>query len=137
MNILVTGGAGYAGSVVVDELIKRRHRVVVLDNLSQGHPAAVSPDADFIEADLLDVVALEDVFRDYGFEAVLHMAAETAVSQSVLEPRKFFQSNVIGSINLLDQMLKHEVYKIIFSSSAAIYGANCGASISEDAVKSV
>jgi len=136
MNILVTGGAGYVGCVAVDELVKRHHRVVVLDNLSQGHPGAVSPDAVFVEADLLDAAALEGVFRRYGFEAVLHMAAETVVSQSVSEPRKFFQNNVIGSINLIEQMLKHEVYQIIFSSSAAVYGADAGVPIPEEAVKS-
>jgi UDP-glucose 4-epimerase len=135
MNILVTGGAGYVGSVVAQELIKQHHHVVVLDNLSQGHRGAVSADADFVRADLLDSDTLNSVFQQYSIEAVMHLAAETVVLHSTSDPQRFFQNNVVGSINLLDAMLKNRVSKIIFSSSAAVYG-ECGDSpIEEKACK--
>jgi UDP-glucose 4-epimerase len=114
MNILVTGGAGYVGSVVAEELIKQHHTVVVLDNLSQGHREAVISEADFVQADLRDTQTLENIFRQYKIEAVMHMAAETVVLHSTSDPQRFFQNNVVGSINLLDGMLNNHVNKIIF-----------------------
>jgi UDP-glucose 4-epimerase len=135
LNILVTGGAGYVGSVVVEELIKRRHQIVVLDNLSQGHRRAVSPDAEFVEADLLDVQALQGIFQRYKFDSVMHLAAETVVLHSTSDPKRFFRNNVVGSFNLLDAMLDNNVDKIIFSSSAAVYGEHNDGPIDEEASK--
>ena len=122
MNILVTGGAGYVGSVVAEELLENRFRVIILDNLQQGHRGAVLSEAELVLADIGDSNALEDVFHRFEIDAVMHMAAETAVEYSMTDPKRFFQNNIVGGINLLDIMLKHDVRKFIFSSSAAVYG---------------
>jgi UDP-glucose 4-epimerase len=122
MNVLVTGGAGYVGSIVSEELLKEAHQVIVLDNLQQGHKEAVPLEAEFVLADICDAQALNDVFRRFKTDAVMHMAAETAVESSMTDPKRYFQNNVVGGINLLDTMLKHNVDKLIFSSSAAVYG---------------
>jgi UDP-glucose 4-epimerase len=135
MNILVTGGAGYIGSVVVEELIRRGHRVVVLDNLRQGHREAVLSGTELVEADLLDTQAIKRVFSRYEFEAVMHLAAETVVGYSTSDPQRFFQNNVVGGINLLEAMLNSHVNKIIFSSSAAVYGEHGGSPLEEEANK--
>lgn len=122
MNILVTGGAGYVGSIVAEELVNQEHRVIVLDNLQQGHKEAVPPGAELIIADICQSEVLDEVFRRFEIDAVMHLAAETVVEFSVTDPRRYFQNNVVGGINLLDSMLKRDVYKLIFSSSAAVYG---------------
>lgn len=122
MNILVTGGAGYIGSVLTEELARQGHNVIVFDNLTQGHRAAVIPEAVFIHADLGDGEALEDTFQHHAIDAVMHLAADTSVANSMTEPGRFFQNNVACGVDLLECMLKHGVKKIIFSSSAAIYG---------------
>ncbi|MCH7805335.1 MAG: UDP-glucose 4-epimerase GalE [Acidobacteria bacterium] len=133
MNILVTGAAGYIGSVVTEVLIDQDHSVVALDNLQAGHREAVHPNAVFVQADLGDAQALDQVFRDHDLDAVVHMAAEALVSVSMSNPRRFFSTNVRGGMNLLDAMLSHEVKKIIFSSTAAVYGEPKETPISEDA----
>jgi UDP-glucose 4-epimerase len=79
MNVLVTGGAGYVGSIVTEELLKEAHQVIVLDNLQQGHKEAVLPEAEFVLADICDAKALDEVFRQFKIDAVMHMAAETVV----------------------------------------------------------
>jgi len=135
MNILVTGGAGYVGSVEAQELVKRHHTVVVLDNLSQGHREAIISEANFVQADLRDTQALDNIFRQYKIEAVMHMAAETVVLHSTSDPQRFFQNNVVGSINLLDGMLNNHVNIIIFSSSAAVYGEHNDSPLEEEACK--
>lgn len=122
MNILVTGAAGYIGSVVTEEIIREGNSVVALDNLKQGHREAVSPEATFIQADLADLEKLDELFRHYQIDMVIHLAAESIVTHSLTDPGKFFQNNVIYGINLLDTMLKHRVFKLIFSSTAAVYG---------------
>lgn len=122
MNILVTGAAGYIGSVTTAELIKEGHSVIALDNLQQGHRQAVSPQAEFVQADLANSEELEQIFFRYKIDAVMHIAADSIVSESITDPRKFFKNNVIYGINLLDTMLKQEVHKLIFSSTAAVYG---------------
>ena len=94
MNILVTGGAGYIGSVVVEELVKAGERVIVYDNLSQGHRDAVDPQATFIKGDLADVVRLEAVFQQHPIEAVMHFASSTLVAESVANPLLYFRNNV-------------------------------------------
>lgn len=132
MNILVTGGAGYVGSVVVEELLKQGYEVIVLDNLQQGHQGAILPAAKLASADICDARALDQVFRGYQIDAVMHMAAETVVEYSMTDPKRYFHNNIVGGINLLDTMLKYQVDKFIFSSSAAIYGEPQSTPIEED-----
>ncbi len=122
MNILVTGGAGYVGSVVAEQLVHEKNRVIILDNLRHGYKEAVDPEAEFVLADVGNIDALENVFRRFPIDAVIHMAAETVVEDSLIDPGKYFQTNIVAGLNLLDVMLKHDVRKCIFSSSAAVYG---------------
>jgi UDP-glucose 4-epimerase len=122
MNILVTGGAGYIGSVVVEETLRSGHPTVVYDNLSKGHREMVHRDAAFVEGDLHDRELLETTLRDHRIEAVIHMAASSLVGESVKEPEKYYKNNVIGGLSLLDAMRASEVSKIVFSSTAAVYG---------------
>jgi len=122
MNILVTGGAGYIGSVVVEETLHAGHKTVVYDNLVNGHRDMVAPDATFIEGDLLDRTLLETSLRDHDIEAVIHMAAYSLVGESVVEPEKYYVNNVVAGIALLDAMRASDVSKIVFSSTAAVYG---------------
>lgn len=132
MVILVTGGAGYIGSILAEELLKQGYRVIVLDNLRQGHREAVPPGAEFIQADITDYSALEGVFKGNKIEAVMHLAAETSVEHSMLDPGRFFRSNVLGGINLLEAMVRYGVLKLIFSSTAAVYGEPQTIPIEED-----
>ncbi len=132
MNILVTGGAGYVGSIVAETLIEEAHRVIIFDSLQQGHRQAVLPEANFVIDDICDVEALDKVFHRFQIDAVMHMAAETVVKYSMTNPKKYFTSNVFGGINLLNTMLKHGVLKLIFSSSAAVYGEPRSVPIEED-----
>jgi UDP-glucose 4-epimerase len=132
MNVLVTGGAGYVGSVVTDGLLKAGHRVVVVDNLQQGHRTAVPDAAEFVQADIGDAAALDTAFGRLPVDAVMHMAGETVVEYSTTDPRRYFATNVVGGLNLLDVMLKHNVRRMVFSSSAAVYGEPLTAPIEED-----
>lgn len=122
MNILVTGAAGYVGSVVTEELGEQGHQVIALDNLSQGHRQAIADEAIFIHGDFGDAQLLEQIFSNYPIDAVMHFGAETVVNFSITEPRRYFETNLIKSINLVNSMLDHEVHKLVFSSSAAVYG---------------
>ncbi len=121
-HILVTGGAGYIGSVVAEELLKEDYGVAVLDNLQQGHKRAVPAGADFILADICDAEALEKVFGQFKIEAVVHIAAEALVAHSMTDPKPYFQNNVVGGINLLNAMVNKGASKLIFSSTCAVYG---------------
>lgn len=120
--ILVTGAAGYIGSVLCEELLENGYRVIALDNLEQGHTQAVPPGATFIKANLAQNEALDRLFRTFPTEAVMHLAAYSLVSESVANPAKYFRNNVANGINLLDAMLARGVKKMVFSSSAAVYG---------------
>ena len=131
-NVLVTGGAGYIGSVIVSRLIKDGFSVIVLDNLKSGHRDAVHPRATFIKADICDEKAIVGVFNQHNIEYVMHMAAETLVSASMTDPQKYFATNVTGSLNVLDVMLQNGVKKFIFSSSAAVYGEPQSSPIEEN-----
>jgi len=122
MAILVTGGAGYIGSIIVEELIKEGEKVIVVDNLKEGHRKAVSPEASFIEGDLAEKQFLRQIFEKNQIDSVIHMAAEALVEQSMIDPKRFFRNNVINGINLLEAMLEFSVKKLIFSSTAAVYG---------------
>ena len=121
MNILVCGGAGYIGAHMVKRLLQDGHEVVVLDNLSTGHREAVG-DAKLVVADLLDAASVKKVVRETAFEAVLHFAAMSIVADSVRDPYAYHQNNVVGTLNLLQAMLTAGVGRLIFSSTAAVYG---------------
>ncbi|MGC2238526.1 MAG: UDP-glucose 4-epimerase GalE [Pyrinomonadaceae bacterium] len=132
MRILVTGGAGYIGSIVAEELIKSGHTVTVYDNLVKGHAEAVAPEAEFIEGDLHDSDFLKRVFRQSEIEAVIHLAAYSLVGESVQSPAKYYENNVVAGLKLLDAMNASEVRKIVFSSTAAVYGEPEKQPITED-----
>jgi UDP-glucose 4-epimerase len=122
MNILVTGAAGYIGSVITEKLVEQGNHVIALDNLSQGHKEAIVPEAEFIRGDLQDLQCLEQLFAGYKIDAVMHLAADALVGESMMDPSKYFQNNVFYGMNLLNTMIKHKVFKMIFSSSCSIYG---------------
>jgi UDP-glucose 4-epimerase len=122
MRILVTGGAGYIGSVVTEELIKTGHEVVVYDNLVYGHRAAISPQAQFVEADLLDRPTLIRALSENSIEAVMHMAAYALVGESVTHPAKYYQNNLVAGLSLLEAMRDCGVQRLVFSSTCATYG---------------
>lgn len=131
MKILVTGGAGYIGSVIVKKLIDN-HEVVVLDDLSKGHKEAVHPKAVFIQSGLNNLKDLDETFKQFKFDAVIHMVAHSLVGESVKDPGKYFRNNVVNGMNLLNVMLKNGCKKIVFSSSAAVYGEPKRVPIKED-----
>ncbi len=133
MNVLVTGGAGYIGSVVVEQLITQGHKTIVFDNLSKGHRQAVTPDAVFVPGDLDDRAHVVETFERHRIEAVIHMAASSLVGESVQKPHPYFLNNVANGLTLLDAMLATGVKKIVFSSTAAVYGAPDTIPIPEDA----
>ncbi|MGB6875704.1 MAG: UDP-glucose 4-epimerase GalE [Candidatus Acidiferrales bacterium] len=122
MKILVTGAAGYIGSVCTEALIERGHSVIALDDLSEGHREAVDSRAVFCRVNLHDSDSLSAVFQQYKVDAVMHFAALCLVEESVREPGKYYRANVSTGINLLESMLRHGVKKLIFSSTAATYG---------------
>jgi UDP-glucose 4-epimerase len=122
MNVLVTGGAGYIGSVVVEECLRAGHQTTVIDNLVKGHREMVAPDAAFVEGDLNDASLLTKVFSERQIEAVIHMAAYSLVGESVDEPAKYYANNVVAGLSLLNAMRDAGVNKLVFSSTAAVYG---------------
>ena len=122
MNILVTGGAGYIGSVVAERLLEFGHGAVIYDNLSDGHRDAVPSGATLVIGELDDVRLLTDCLHSNRIEAVIHMAASALVGESMVNPSKYFRNNVVAGINLLDSMLACGVNRIVFSSSCAVYG---------------
>jgi len=122
MRVLVTGGAGYIGSVVTEQLVHDGHTVVVFDNLSKGHAQAVVDGAEFVEGDLLEGDKLNRTLYDNRVEAVIHMAASSLVGESVQDPAKYYNNNVVAGLMLLDAMRACDVKKIVFSSTAAVYG---------------
>ena len=133
MRILVTGGAGYIGSVATEELVNDGHEVVVYDNLSKGHRDAVVERADFVEGDLLDPGKLKETLSENRTEAVIHMAAYSLVGESVQEPAKYYNNNVVAGLMLLNAMRECGVNRIVFSSTAATYGEPEAQPITESA----
>ncbi|TMA17629.1 MAG: UDP-glucose 4-epimerase GalE [Deltaproteobacteria bacterium] len=129
MRVLVTGGAGYIGSGVVEELLASGHRAVVYDNLYKGHRDAVHPAAEFVHADLLDAKALHAAIS--GADAVVHLAAHSLVGESVQEPAKYYRNNVVAGLALADAMREHGVRWLVFSSTAAVYGESAKQPIEE------
>ncbi len=122
MNVLVTGGGGYIGSVVVELLIQRGHSVVVFDNFSTGHRRAIEPSAKVVEGDLCDTAEMERLFSDNMFNCVMHLAGDSLVDESMREPEKYYWSTVCCGLNLLRAMLMHGAKRMVFSSSASVYG---------------
>jgi len=122
MSILVTGGAGYIGSVTVEELVKRGEEVVVLDDLSKGYKRAVHSSAKFVKGDIGDETLLNKVITNYAIDSVIHFAAVSLVGESMEIPENYYDINLVKSMKLLNSMLRNGVKKIIFSSTAATYG---------------
>ena len=122
MKILVTGGAGYIGSTVTEELLKDGHEVVVYDNLAKGHREAIDPAAIFVRADLMDGSTLRDTLSEHSIDGVIHMAADSLVGESSVEPANYFRNNVVAGLALLDAMRDCGVKYLVFSSTAATYG---------------
>jgi len=120
MRVLVTGGAGYIGSCVVETLLGEGHEAVVYDSLYKGHLEAVHPGATFVHADLLDAEPLRRALD--GCDAVVHMAADSLVGESVKEPARYYKNNVVAGLALLDRMRETGVKLLVFSSTAAVYG---------------
>lgn len=121
-NILVVGGAGYIGSHTLKHLLDNNYNCIVMDNLIYGHKQAIDKRAKFIHADLLDIFSLTNVFKQEKIDALVHFAAFAYVGESVVNPEKYYQNNVVGTINLLNAMLENNVKDIVFSSTCATYG---------------
>lgn len=121
VKLLVTGGAGYIGSIVARLLIEGGHDVTILDNLSRGHREAVPDQAHLVITDLLDQPRLHEAV-DGGFDAVLHFAALALVGESGTNPERYYRTNVTGTLNLLEAMLAAGVNRLVFSSTCAVYG---------------
>ena len=122
MRVAVTGGAGYIGSVVAEVLIQERHDVLVIDNLSKGHRDAVVDSASFERLDLAEGETVAAALRRFHCKAVIHMAADSLVGESVGDPAKYFRNNVVAGLSLLDAMRAAGVPRLVFSSTAAVYG---------------
>jgi UDP-glucose 4-epimerase len=132
MNLVVTGGAGYVGSVVAEFASAAGHDVTVIDNLQDGHRAAVPEGCRLVLSDFGDERMLDDVLGDTPFDAVIHLAAEANVSTSMTDPAKYFVANVEKGIKLLEAMRRHGVPRMVFSSTAATYGEPRAVPIFED-----
>ncbi|MGI9310373.1 MAG: UDP-glucose 4-epimerase GalE [bacterium] len=135
-RVLVTGGAGYIGSHTAWQLVAAGHEVVVLDDLSSGHRWAAPTQAAFVRGDVADRALLHRILDAHRINAVIHFAAHVVVPESVAAPAKYYRNNVVGSLNLIESCIAADVGALVFSSSAAVYGAPDGASdagIKEDA----
>lgn len=132
MKILVTGGAGYIGSIVVAQLVAAGHEVIVFDNLSKGNVDAVSPQATLVVGDVGDRACLANVFGKQKIDAVMHFAAWIEAGESMKEPERFFRNNTANALTLLEEILRHRVPYFVFSSTAALYGNPARTPIGED-----
>lgn len=133
MRVLVTGGAGYVGSVSVEALLAAGHEVVVLDDLSSGHRAALPSAVASVAASLGDAGTLRDILERQRTEAVLHCAARSLVGESIADPAGYYRDNVAAGMTLLDAMRATGVRRLVFSSSAAVYGVPAATPVTEDA----
>jgi UDP-glucose 4-epimerase len=131
VKLLVTGGAGYVGSVCAARLLEFGHEVVVVDDLSTGHADAVPPGASFVRADIAESAG--ELLADGGYDGVLHFAAKSLVGESMQDPHKYWQGNVVTSLRLLEAVREHAVPRLVFSSTAATYGEPDVVPIPEDA----
>jgi len=132
MNVLVTGGAGYIGSVVVAQLLRAGNEVTVYDNLSKGHREAVDSRAQLVVGDIGDRAALDPLFTQTKFDAVMNFAASIEAGESMKVPEQFFRNNTANALTLLEAMLAHGVKKFVFSSTAALFGEPERTPIKED-----
>jgi len=133
MRVLVTGGAGYVGSVSADALVAAGHEVVVLDDLSTGHRAAAPAEGHLVVGTYADGAFTEDLLRRAEIDAILHCAARSLVGESVQDPAKYYRDNVAGGVALLEAARAAGVTRIVFSSTAAVYGVPDATPIPEDA----
>src|SRR5262245_4131344 len=133
MKVLVSGGAGYIGSVVADELLKWGHEVVVYDNLSRGHREALPAGAELIVGELADQSALNRIFSERQIDAVMHFAALIEAGESMQAPERYFRNNTANALTLLESMLAHNVKRFVFSSTAALFGNPARTPIEENA----
>ncbi len=122
MAILVTGGAGYIGSVVVEDLIKKGEKVVVLDNLVYGHRTAIDESIAFYEGNIGDKDLVSRLVREHEIEACMHFSAFAFVGESVEKPQIYYENNFVQTLHLLDVLIENDVKKLIFSSTCATYG---------------
>ncbi|MDB6054392.1 MAG: galE [Verrucomicrobiales bacterium] len=132
MNVFVTGGAGYIGSVCVEELINAGHKVTVFDNLTEGHRSAVDKRAVFIEGDFADKAKISEAIKGAKPEAVIHFAASALVGESMTNPGKYFKNNVCNGLNLIDAAHENGVKKFVFSSTCATFGPPDTVPMTED-----
>jgi UDP-glucose 4-epimerase len=133
MRVLVTGGAGYIGSVSVEALLAAGHEPIVIDDASTGHAAAVPKGVPFLRQDYTDQAATTAALRTHGVDAILHCAARSLVAESVRDPSRYFRQNVAGGIALLEAARAEGVSRFVFSSTAAVYGTPDATPIPEDA----
>jgi UDP-glucose 4-epimerase len=131
MRLLVTGGAGYVGSITIESLLAAGHEVVALDDLRTGHRAAVHADAAFVQGDIADADLVGRVVREQRTDAILHFAAASLVGESMHDPHRYFASNTVSSLALLRAAAEHGVERIVFSSTAALYGTPASTPIRE------
>jgi UDP-glucose 4-epimerase len=132
LRVLVTGGAGYIGSVVAEELLRAGHDVVVFDNLSRGHRQAVPKRAELVVGELADRVCLDQLLRSRRIDAVMHFAALIEAGESMKTPEEFFRNNTSNALTLLEAMLAARVKRFVFSSTAALFGNPERTPIEED-----
>ncbi len=132
MTVLVTGGAGYVGSICAEELLSFGARVVVIDNLTTGHRAAIPSGATFVQADFGDQTTVSQVCCDFGVTAVMHFAGATLVERSMTDPQYYFELNIQKGLALVDTILRLKISNFIFSSTAAVYGEPQFTPITED-----
>ena len=133
MRVVVTGGAGYIGSVVTEAIVERGHTALVVDNLSKGHRDAVAGGAVFVELDLRRGDELADTLKRFDADAVIHLAADSLVGESMIDPSKYYRNNLVAGLTLLDAMQVAGVRRLVFSSTAAVYGEPAEQPIQETA----
>ncbi len=133
MRVLVVGGAGYIGSVTVDQLVASGYDVTVIDSLVAGHAAALNPESEFMQGDIRDEAVLGRLFAAHTFDAVINYGGYIQAGESVQQPGRYFANNVAGAIALLNAMVTYDVKRFVFSSSAAVYGEPESVPIREDA----
>lgn len=133
MQILVTGGAGYIGSITATTLLRRGHQVIVLDDLRTGHQAAIPQEATFVHANVADREAVDRTLASHNVDAIVHFAASSLVGESMQDPMLYFGNNTAGTLALLERALRHDVQRFVLSSTAALYGTPSTVPIPEDA----